>query len=280
MKPIAKIENANRQATTLSQPTVFEFIMNFQCEARSEMGLEPLLHWEKTRQTPKWAKNIYQNFRNTIFKSVLKLKPKGRVNWRNYGRCLGIMERYKTFLAKDMPNKWKAAGLANISAQKMEKLQPLLGEEQARQYCLKILARPASDTTSVDELFELILGRQLENFEKQKQTAFGFLADQSAKTVAVFLKGMSEGYTMFLDEEEEFGGDDRRVNIYLELLCWQHDIEKMKRSVIPKNSNHLIAELKKVEEFRNRPQDWFKQVFKDVKLSIGWRGRPPKFAQA
>ena len=262
-----------------SQPTFFELTMNLQCDLRAEAGLEPLPHWKQTRETPQWTKNICRNLRNTIFKSVLKLRPKGKVNWRNYGRCIGIMERFKTFVAKDVPRILKEDGFDKVSKKKWDKIQPLLGEEEARQYYLKILERPANDNTLLSELVAITLERQIVNLEKHKQTAFYHLVNQDAKTTAIFWKGMSEGYTVFLNEEGQFSGDDRRADIHLELLAWQYDIEKMRKSVLPKSRNYLFGELKKLPEFKNKTQDWFNDVCKDIKLK-GWnRGRSWQFSQ-
>jgi hypothetical protein len=275
-----KAKKANKQTATRPEPTTFEFMMNAQCDLRVEAGLEPLPHWKPTRNTPEWVKNTCRKLCNTILKPILKLRFKGKVNWRNYGRCIGIIERYKTFLAKDVAQIFKKDGLDKIGKKKWAKIQPLLGEEEARQYYLKKLGRPANDKTPLLELFEIGLEGQLTNLEKQKQTAFAHLANQSAKTVKIFLKGMSEGYTAFMNVEGEFSGDDRRADIHLELIAWQHDIEKMRKSVLHKTSNHLIVELKKLPEFKNKRNDWFKDVFKDIHLSIGRRGRAPNFAQA
>ena len=126
----AKDENKNLGVAIGPQPTVFEQMMDLQCDLRAEAGLKPLPHWKKSRETPEWTKNICRKFRNTILKSVLKLRPNGQVNWRNYGRCIGLMERYKTSLAKDVPAMFKADGLDKVSKKKWAKIEPLLGEEK------------------------------------------------------------------------------------------------------------------------------------------------------
>lgn len=282
MKRKVKIENKKYGIAKRSQPTAFELLMNLQCELRAEMNLEPLPHWKQTRQMPDWTKNILRKLRSTILKSVLKLKPKSKteVNWRYYGRLIGIAERYKTFLAHDVPQILEKEGFNDISKNKWDEIQPLLGEEEARQYCLKILERPANDSASMSELVDIVLEKQLENLEKLKQIAFYHLANQSAKTGALFLKGMGEGYTVFLNAEGEFSGDDRRADIHLELLAWLYDIEKMRKLVPHKTNKHLFSELKKLPEFKNKTQDWFNDVCKDIKLSIGRRGRPWEFYKA
>ena len=274
-----KTENQQMAIAIRPQPTAFELVMNIQCDLRTELGLKPLPHWKQTRETPQWTKNICRKLRNTILKSVMKLRPNGKVNWRNYGRCVGIMERYKTFLACDVPRILKADGLDKISEKKWAKIQPQLGEEQARQYCLKVLERPANDEASLSELLEIALERQMANLEKQKQIAFFHLSSQDAKTAAMFMHGMSEGYTIFLNEDGEFAGDDRRADIHLELIAWQFDIEKMRKSVLPVSRKNLFGKIQKLPEFKNKTQDWFNDVCKDIELSMVRPGRPWKFSQ-
>jgi hypothetical protein len=280
MKKKTKAENVNVGIVIRPQPTAFELMMNFQCDLRAEAGLAPLPHWKKTRDTPEWTKNICRKFRNTILKSVLKLRPKnGIVNWRNYGRCIGIMERYKVFLAKDVPKIFERDGLDEVSDEKWAKIQPLMGEEEARQYYLKLLERPADDKASLPELLEIAIERLVVNLEKQKQIAFFHATCQDAKTGAMFMKGIGEGYTAFLNEDGEFSGDDRRANIHLELVAWQYDIEKMRKFVLPVSRKKLFGEIKKLPEFKDKKQNWFDDVCKDINLSMGRVGRPWQFAR-
>jgi len=274
-----KIKDKNNGNANGFKQTVFSQMMNFQCELRSELGVSPLPHWTATAEAPHWTKAICQNFRRTIFKSMLKLRPTRKFSWRNYGRSIGLMERYKTFLTNDAPQILEAEGFnKKISKKKWAEIEPLLGLEEMRQYYLKILKRPTNDETSMPELYEEVLKKGLANLEKHKEVAYLHIAAQGAKTTQLFLKGMSEGYTIFLNAEGEFSGDDRRTDIHLELLAWQYDIEKMRRVIPQKNNKHLVGELKKLPEFKNKSEDWFKEVFKDIKLSIGRRGRPPMFA--
>ena len=275
----AKAENKNLGIAIRPQPTVFEQMMDLQCDLRAEAGLKLLPHWKKSHETPEWTKHICRNFRKTILKSVLKLRPNGQLNWRNYGRCIGLMERYKTFLANDVPAMFKADGLDKVGKKKWAKIEPLLGEEQMRQYYLKILERPADDKTPVSELLTIALGRQLENLEKLKQMAFYHLSSQSAKTGAMFMKGMGEGYSIFLNEEGQFSGDDRRADIHMELLAWQFDIEKMRKSVPPVTRKKLYRKIQEIPEFNFKTQDWFDDVCKDIKLSLTRRGRPTQFSR-
>jgi hypothetical protein len=271
----AKTENENMGVVIRPQPTAFELMMDVQCELRAKSGLTSLPHWKQTKESPEWVKHICVKLRNTILKSVLKLRPKDNVvNWRNYGRCIGFIERYKIFLAKDVPRILNEEGFDNVSEEEWAKIQPRLGEEQMREYYLKILERPADDKASLSELLDIAIERQMTNLEKMKQIAFFHLGSQSAKTTAMFLKGMSEGFKIFLNDNGEFSGDDRRADIHLELIAWQFDIEKMRKSIPPKSRKILFGEIKKLPEFKGKTQDWFDDVCKDIKLSIGPRGRP------
>jgi hypothetical protein len=280
MKRKKKIENNIDAVGKYSPPTCFEVVMNMQCDMRAELRLEPLDNWKKTRETPKWSKNIYRNFGKTIFKSLRKLRPRGSVNWQNFGCIIGIGERYVAFIKHDVPRMFKEDGFDKISEERLERIKAQLGLDQMRKYILEILERPSDDKISDNELFDLAFEKQFTNLEKLKQATFSLVAELNPKNKALFFKGMEQGFRMFLNEAGEFSCDDRRTYIHMELLAWQHDIEKMKRSVLPKNNMHLIGELKKLPEFKKRTNDWFTDVFKDIKLSVGKHGRPPRYSQA
>ena len=258
-------------------PTAFELMMNYRCDMHMDLGIEPPPHWQKTRETPNWTKKIYQNFFKTILKPLLKLRPKRKVNWRYFGRIIGILERFKTFWMHDVEAILKAEGLDKISEAKWARIQPLLGEKLAREYYLKVLKLPAASIIGDCCLVEMMLLKQFLAMEKMKQNAFFLIISQDAKTTALFLQGMREGYTAVLNANGEFSADDRRASIHFELLAWQYDIEKMRRSVPQKYNKHLIVELKKLPEFKNKADSWFNEVFKDITLAIGKKGCPPAY---
>ena len=262
------------------EPTIFARMMDLQCELRDAAGMQPLPGWEKPGNTPDWAKIICIRYRQTILKSVVKLKPGRRVNWRNYGRCIGLMERYKTFIGKDVPNILKKEGLLKLSKEKQAKLDAALGEKEMRQYYLKLLNRRPTDRTSLAKLVEMALERQLENLERHRQEAFYNLTQQDAKTGKMFFKGMNEGYSIFLNEDGEFSGDDRRADVYGELLAFQYEVEKMRRTLPAKTRKDLRIELKKSPAFQDMGQEWFNDVCDEIKLSMKGVGAPHKFLKS
>lgn len=263
-----------------AEPTIFARMMDLQCELRNAAGLEPLPGWESNNSTPEWAKNICIRYRQTILKSVLKLKPKGRVIWRNYGRCIGLIERGKVFYKHDVPKILKKDGLHRLSREKQAKFDAISGKEEMREYYLKVLKRPLSDKISLEELLTLAAQPKLEDLDKHRQVALYHVANQDAKTGQMFYKGMSEGYSIFLNEDGEFSGDDRRADVYGELLAFQYEVEKMRRTLPAKTRKDLRNELKKSPTFQDRGQKWFNDVCDEIKLSMKGVGAPHKFLKS
>lgn len=247
-------------------PTLFARMMDVNCELRKAMGLEPLPGWQPAKETPDWVRNICLRYRQTILKSVLKLKPKGKVNWRNYGRCLGLMERCKTFYQHDLPRILKKEGLHRLNKAQQARLDAVSGEDEMRQYFLKVLKRPLEDKIKLEELLTLASQPQMDPLEKHRQVAQYHLANQDAKTGKLFFTGMHEGYSIFLNEEGEFSGDNRRTNVYSDLLAFQYEVEKMRRSLPAKTRKHLRLEMKTIPGFEDRGQKWFNDVCDEINL--------------
>ena len=262
------------------EPTIFARMMDLQCELRNAAGLEPLPGWKPTNSTPAWAKNICIRYRQTILKSILKLKPKRRVNWRNYGRCIGLIERCKVFYKHDVPKILKKEGLNRLTKEQQAKFDAISGEQEMREYYLKVLNRPLSDKISLEELLTLATQPKLEELDKHRQVALYHVANQDAKTGKMFFKGMEEGYSIFLNEDGEYSGDDRRGDVYAELLACQYQVEKMRRMLPAKTRRDLRMELKKSSDFQDRGQDWFNDVCDEIKLSMKGAGAPHKFVKS
>ena len=163
--------------------------------------------------------------------------------------------------------------LEECTEERWNKIQAQLGEEQARQYYLKILGRPADDQATLDEVWELVRQREAAHLNKIREKANFFVAQQTAKDVKRFLVGVGEGYSIFINEAGEFSGDDRRADVYMELLSIQNEIEKMRRKLPAISRSDLREGLKKSPDFQDRGQKWFNDVCDEIELSMKGRGR-------
>lgn len=84
---------------------------------------------------------------------------------------------------------------------------------------------------------------------------------------------------MFVDTDGEFTGDDRRTEIYGDLLMAQYEVEKMRRKLPAKSRVDLRMEMQKLTNFKDRGQGWFNDVCREIKLSMKGPGRPHKFSR-
>lgn len=259
-------------------PSIFARCMDIHCELSESMGLAPAPHWKKRCDTPSWAKNICNRYKRTIFRQVSKLKPNGKVNLQHYGRSIGMMKRFRTYLTKDVPAMLQKDGFEKISKERQAKFDALLGEQEMRRYCLKLLKRPAADSISTEALTELVCAQVLEGIAKHEQIAAFHINNQSAKDNSLFWKGVQEGLSIFIDDDGEFTGDDRRTEVYADLIGLQYEVEKMRKKLPAKSRPDLLKELEKLDDFRSGGKDWFNQVCRDIKLTMRGRGRPHSFA--
>jgi hypothetical protein len=227
---------------------------------------------------PKWCVKIVERLAKTILKPILKLKPNGTMNWRNYGKMMGLFERYKTFIAHDMERMWQTEGLDKMTDQEWEELRPLFGMDKLCAQLSAILGRSVAEDDgsldkAVDELFEL----QFKHLEKLKSEAFWHVAQQDARTSALFFKGMAEGYTCMMDEEGRFVGDRGRSRIYFDFLVYRIEIEKY-RKTMPSESRHDLQKWvikKNIIRIPNDPE-WFDHFCDEMSLCVKGVGRKPR----
>jgi len=227
-----------------------------------------------TRKMPKWYSKILEQFRKTILKPLLKLKPNGAVNWRHYGKTIGIIERYKTFFQHDLAQVFIEAGFDKITDEEWESIRPLLGEEKIRQHLIRVLNRPVGDSESLEGLGEEVLERQLEQLQKVTDNALRLVSQQDAKLTALFFKGMAEGYGCMLDENGHYVGDRGRTNIYLNFLVYRAEIEKYRQTMPGKSRRDLQRWI--IEKTRihiSNDDGWFDHFCDEICLSVKGVGR-------
>lgn len=265
---------ANRRRGT---PTVFERLMDVRSElARVMAAPSEKRPAESQPKLPAWCLEICNRFRRTILKPILKLKTANGMNWRYFGRLVGVVERYKTFILHDVP-RILAAEFGDLTEEEWQRIEPQLGLDKLRAELVKALNRPVSDDEPLEKIADEVLERQWEHFEMMKQNAFYHVSQQDAKVTALFYKGMAEGYAIFLDEEGHFCGDRGRTEIYLELIACQLQIEKMRRILPAKTRGDLYDYMAQGVKFRRNGRKWLHDVCDEIGLSMKSRGRPHKF---
>lgn len=262
-------------ASTAGSPTltVFDQWVVLNSALRRELGLAPDTTLSKPKfELPQWCENIVKQLRKTIFKPILKLRPRGRIDWRNYGRMITIAERYKTFLIHDVPRILEEE-FGDMTEDDWKRIEPQLGLDKIRASLIKALNRPVADDEPLEKLVSEVIDRQLENLEKQRQTALRHVAQQSSRDVGFFYKGMAEGYELFIDERADFCGDRGRADIYLNLLGCMMDVEKIQRTLPPTTRAQYYDDLAKVFRLTPKAYDWFNDVCDDIKFPLNNLGR-------
>ncbi len=211
------------------QPTVLEFVNTVHIEMAKTAGMPfGQIADQEQRKLPRWSLKILEKFRQTILKPVLKLRPRGEINWQDYGKMIGVLKRGKTFFLVDLARLIQTEGFDKITDEQWEKIQP---KEQLRAYVVKVLDRPVSESEALDSLVDEVIAQRVKSLEKHEEIAFMNVSQQSAKIQALFLKGLEQGYRLFLDADGNFCGDRGRTEIYMELLSSQNQIEKMRRTL-------------------------------------------------
>jgi hypothetical protein len=204
------------------------------------------------------------------------------MDWQNFGKIIGVLSRQKTFLAVDIPRICKEDGLDKITAQRWAKIFPETDEAKLRQRLIKQLKRAVSDDEPLEKLVDEVMAQRIAGLERQRQNAFQQASQQSAKNCGKFLKGIAQGYELFLDDQCGLCGDRGRAQILLELLSVQYEIEKMRRMLPARPLTDLqsfVGQSFKFHPDAAKAKAWFKDVCDDICLSMKGRGRPHKIVR-
>lgn len=254
-------------------PTVFDQLVVINAELCSELEIVPNAALPRPRiAMPGWCGNIVKQFGKTIFKPIRKLAPQGKVDWRNYGKLVGMIERYKTFLIHDVP-RIAEEELGDITDEQWKRIEPQLGLDQTRACLIKALDRPVADDESLENLGVEAVERQFEALETHRQVALAHVASQDSKATALFYKGMGEGYESFLDERGKFCGDRGRTDIHLTLISCMMEVEKFRQKLPPTSRPRYYDSLTKVFRLTPKAYDWFNDVCDDIKFPLNNLGR-------
>jgi hypothetical protein len=265
-------------ASSGGELTFFEQVTDIQVALAKEAGMviDPRLEKNK-REVPKWCGGIVDRLKKTILKPILKLRPNGVMNWRNYGRMMGIVERYKTFILHDVERDFIEAGLDKLTEEKWEKIWAAFGKDKLRKRLIEILERPVADDEPLEKLVDEVLERQFYAIEKMREDACRHIAQQDAKVSALFFKGMAEGYTCFLDEAGKFVGDRGRTRLYFDFLAYRLEIERFRQSPPEKSRRDLQQWVIAQTGIKiTNDDEWFDHFCDEISLSMKGVGRALK----
>lgn len=276
LKPKSKRQPAaaSTAANDRNTATVFDQVMAVTSAMRVEMGLASIQPEAGPKvEVPRWGRNVIQQLRKTIFRPVLKLCFRGEVNWRNYGRMIGILDRAHAFWEFDVP-RILAEEFGDMTDEQAARIEARMGLDQLRAWCVKVLGRPVAEDEPLEKLVDEIWSRVVAHRERIRQAAFRHVALQPPKVAALFYKGMAEGYTSFLDEEGEFCGDRGRTNVYLSLLGCMLEVEKLRRTLPPTTRRRFYDSLTETFKLPSNAHGWFAEICDDIKFPLNNLGRP------
>lgn len=280
MKKRLKPPNAPNEGR--GRPTLLEFMASYHAAAGKLTGLEEEATGQvEAKPLPQWGVKTLDQLRKTVMRPVLKLKPHGKTNCKDYGKIIGVVERQITFLEVDIWEIMLGEGWDKIPKEEWEKIQP---EAQMRDHLIRLLKRKVGDDEKTEDLAVEAWERKIENHKAIRQAAFEFISTRSAKERGMFYDGLAQGYKLFMDEAGKLCGDRGRTEIYTELLASQYEIEKMRRMLPAKNDGDLYDHLKAWYKFprfsREQNIEWLRDVCDDVSLYMtGKRGRPAGVAK-
>ena len=272
-------ENRNSKKQQLNRhgrPTLLESLAGFEVAAWKECGLEiePLPSVQPCA-VPEWGKKIFGQFRKTVFRTLIKLRPGTGFNCQQFGKLVGVGNRFIKFLQSDLWRIVAEEGWDKISDEDWERIQP---RAQLRACLASVLNRPVGEHESDDDLACEVIDRIIKRLEDLRTFAFQFISTRGARDERFFYKGLAQGYSLFMDDECRFCGDRGRTEIYTELLASQFEIEKMRRMLPPKKDEDLYAHLERWYKFPNSREygsAWLRNVCDDISLYMtGKCGRP------
>lgn len=182
---------------------------------------------ESNPALPEWCVYIVRQLQKTIFKRIIDLDSKQTVDWCKYGKMIGVIDRYESWLTFNVPEAIKREGWDKLSPLQERKIESLFTDIELRADMEKRLGRKIKAGEHPDDLANESLAKQAESFRTIKQDAEKKASAQKPKNLSKFLKGRAEGYELFLDEDGQFAGDRGRTNLYFDMLALREEIEKL-----------------------------------------------------
>jgi hypothetical protein len=186
-------ENRNSKKQQLNRhgrPTLLESLAGFEVAAWKECGLEiePLPSVQPCA-VPEWGKKIFGQFRKTVFRTLIKLRPGTGFNCQQFGKLVGVGNRFIKFLQSDLWRIVAEEGWDKISDEDWERIQP---RAQLRACLASVLNRPVGEHESDDDLASEVIDRVIKRLEDLRTFAFQFISTRGARDERFFYKGLAQ----------------------------------------------------------------------------------------
>ncbi len=227
---------------------------------------------------PEWMHNLCDKITTNLFKGLVDAAPRDNVvNAHNFGVMIGILLRGVVFYVKDVPAILEKDGLTNLSPEREAKFEKLAGLPQLFEKATEFFKKPVTDGETLVDAGAEHLGRKAEELMANFGKVMLYLFNRPVQEQAAFLDGVAKGFKVFLNNEAEFAGNKRRLNVYLALLISWPEIAEMQKSEPAKTRKDLLEWLEKQEgELLFEDPKNFYYLCDEISLDMGPPGHPAK----
>jgi hypothetical protein len=259
-------------------PNIVARIIPLLNEIVRQMGYQgsPLFPVIESPPLPPWVTCVCGKLANTIFKSSGSLKVGKELDFYLIGKLIGLLLRMAYAVLVEMPREIDGLKLGDLPKEKQDRVKEALDLTPVRSDLLKAAKAIPDTTKSNEELLGDAAGLMAGDLAEKVMTLVYAALKQPPDLTIQFLRGLPDGYTMFLLENGEFSGDRGRTRDYFALLAFWPEIEAM-RSGDGITRAQLYPKLREMDEtiLENEP-DRFETICEEIGLALKKPGAPKK----
>jgi len=224
---------------------------------------------------PEWCHKIADKLVLTIFKGYVGLAPQGNIDAGNYGRMVGFFLRAITHFCREVPAELKREGLSDLEPEKEKELESMIDIPALVAFASTKLQRPISNGDELIKAGGEELGRRVVGQAEFLLTFGRYLLNRPVAEQHEFLRGIPDGFILFLNNDGRFTGQRQRTDLYLWLLIYWPEISEMQKGEPPKTCKFLLDWLeKRVEEKLVGDAKQFYGLCGEIGLVMGPPGHP------
>lgn len=268
----------NHGQTAEAVPNIIERVLPLLHEIIRQSGYQgpPLLPVIESPALPPWVTSVCGMLAKTIFKTTGTLKVGKELDFHLFGKLVGVLLRMGYAVLVEMPREVEALKLDDLPKEKQDRIEKALDLSPVRPNLLNAAQVPPDTTKSNDELLGDVFGLKAELLGEKVVSLVMTSLSQPPHLTIQFLRGLPEGYTMFLMENGEFAGDRGRTKDYMALLAFWPEIEAL-RADGGISRERLYKTLCRWDDtlLQNNP-DRFEHLCEEIGLTLKKPGPPRK----